>query len=152
VQIAVAAPHVSACAARHQQGLDLIEQRSTGVRQPRNPVARKELRHFPERFFVLTDVGSERSRCCRAVPQSCPCVGSQDRTHQFCEQGRSEIARVRNVIKRRTLVEAAHVHRPLDYLAVASERQCRSGPCDRFCAEIDSGSAWPVDLDLGLAG
>jgi hypothetical protein len=66
---------------------------------------------------------------------------------------RVDSARIRQVVERCILVEAAHLHRPFDGRAVAAEREPAVWPArDRQHAAINVGRERTVDLKLRLAG
>ena len=68
-------------------------------------------------------------------------------------QVRVDSSRRSDAAQQRRLVEAAHVHRPFDDLAVAAERERAVGRAgDRHAAEIDLGREPTVDLHLARAG
>ncbi len=56
-----------------------------------------------------------------------------------------------DLVERRVLIEAAHMHGPFDGLTPAVEGEAAVGPRDRQDAEIEAGGIAAIDLDLALA-
>jgi hypothetical protein len=75
-----------------------------------------------------------------------------NRDSELADERVVEFAALRQMIEGSFLVEAGHLHRPLDRFAVAIQGECAVGLTrDRHDAAIKLRSKFTVDLEFGLA-
>ena len=140
-------------AAALEQQIPMALQRVARARDQRlRPIPREELGTLAKSLLVLLQVAAERSGRGRAVAQGRAGVRGEDGAHHLRQQRRRQLASIGHVVERLPLVEAAHVHDPLDRLAGAAELQALLAAGDRHGPEINRGGVGSIDRDLRLAG
>jgi hypothetical protein len=139
--------------ARDQERDQVGEGETAGVGESMILARWKQLRQLGERFVVLLDVLPERRdpaivRGLRRVR-----VDGGDHPAERVRQRIIDAPSLGEMIERLGLVEAAHLDRPFDHLAVTPDRKAAVGRTrDRHHAAIDLRGIALIDLDLGLAG
>jgi hypothetical protein len=114
---------------------------------------RKQPRIFAERGIVLLDVLGEGVDPGRGLDHRGPRMSGRDASRELVCHHKIDLPRVGEAIERLRLVEAPHVDRPLDRLAVAAERKGAVATArHRDDATVKLRRKGPVGLDLGEAG
>ena len=112
---------------------------------------RKNIRVLGKRLDMLVDIGAERFDPRLGVDDRCRVVRGGDGAAERI--GEVVVDLIGKMIEGAVLVEAHHVDRPFDWLAVAADRQ----PTITLARDGDDAAIkfWrqpPVDLDLRCAG
>src|SRR5262249_44513656 len=129
----------------------LVEEGPRQEREFANTLGRKELRAFGKSIRIVEDVALDRAAVViitarRARMALCYRIGNI--RNEFFREPFSR----GQFVECRGLVEATHMHRPLDDLTVASDAQPAIRQRDRHDAKIDGGGVLTIDGDFTLAG
>ena len=122
------------------------------VGQPARIRGRKELGPLGKRGVVLLDVGLDGLRRPQPVAQRRARMRLPHRQGEPVNDRIGNAAAFGHPVERHGLVEAAHVRRPFDDLALPAEPERCAHADDRQRFEIDARRVVAIDGDLGLAG
>jgi len=112
----------------------------------------EEIGPLGESGVVLLDIGLDRARTLRRIPQRPSGVRAADSDRQLVDDLVRQSASSGEAVERRILVEPPHVDEPFDDFALAADpkRLPRSG--DRRGRQVDARRRGAVDRDLCLTG
>ena len=97
----------------------------------------EEIRPLGESGVVLLDIGLERMRCGRAIPDWGASVHMADGERQLVDDRVRNAAPVNDAIERRALVKSPHMDDPFDDFAVVPKRERLSSSRNRQRRQID---------------